>query len=162
MRVLALAAAMLLPASVLHAATLPVSNETELNAALASAAESGDTISVLADIVVTGTKTLSKNLTIEGNGYAISVPQPGLDAAGISNPSASPFGVFRTISGTPVSVTIRNLSITGGNATGAGIDNAVGSTLTLIGVALTNNRNAASGGGGIRNGGTMYLNRCRL
>jgi uncharacterized repeat protein (TIGR02543 family) len=142
------------------AATFIASNEAQLSTALSSAAP-GDTISLLGDIVVTSTKTLNMALTIEGNGYTISVPEPGLDAAGIKNPSASTFGVFRT-SATAVTIDIRNLSIMGGQTRGAGLYVEANASVTLTNVTVSNCASDAEGGGGIFNQGTLRMTRSRL
>ncbi|MEI6622975.1 MAG: InlB B-repeat-containing protein, partial [Actinomycetes bacterium] len=141
------------------ATTYNVATAAELTAAIASAAN-GDSINVTANIVVSAEVTLNKSVTVQGNGFTISVPQPGVTSAGANNPAASAFRVFRVAS--PSSVTINNLAIQGGNTQGAGLYNSLGATATLIGVTISNSRNSGGGGGGIYNGGTLYLSQSSL
>ncbi|MBW7893397.1 MAG: hypothetical protein H3C48_20755, partial [Chitinophagaceae bacterium] len=59
--------------------TFNAGNETQLNTAISSAVN-GDIINFTGDIVITSTKSITgKSITINGNGYTISVPVTGLD-----------------------------------------------------------------------------------
>ena len=141
------------------ATTRSANTEASLTSAITASAASGDTINITADIVVTAAVSLNKSLTITGNDYTISVPQPGLTDAGLINASPSNFRVF-TVSGT-VSVTIQNLKIKGGYAQGAGITNPTGATVRLDGVTISHGRGMTTAGG-IYNSGTFTLNNCRI
>ena len=54
---------------------------TELTTAITSSAD-GDIISITNNIVVTAAVANSETITINGNGYTISVPVTGLDESG--------------------------------------------------------------------------------
>jgi len=132
----------------------------ELSAAITASAYSGDIIQISADIVVTDQLTISKSLTIYGNGYTITVPVPGLDEMGRFNSSASTFRVFTFSGGT---TTVNNLTIKGGLASGGGAVyiNSTSAVLTLNNCIISNSR-SSSGGGGIQNLGVLYLNDCYI
>lgn len=99
--------------------TYTAGNETQLNTAISSAA-SGDVINITGNIVITGEKLISgKSLTINGNGYAISVPVTGVDDQGKFNTSPSNFRVFN-LAGSGVTYTINDLIIKGGSLSAAG------------------------------------------
>lgn len=131
------------------AATFSVSTYNELSSAVSSSL-SGDTIEITADIVVTAQLSISKTLTINGNGYTLSVPVPGLDDSGVLNASASAYRVFNLTSGT---LTINDATIKGGAATGegSGVYVTAGSTLRLNTVTVSNSGGYNNAGGGIAN-----------
>lgn len=135
-------------------ATTNVGTSSELASAI-TAATPGDTVSLTSDIVVSSQVTISKSITVDGNGYTISVPKPGVSEAGANQGDASAFRVFN-LSGSNT-ITIKNIKIKGGNAQGAGINVGSGTTAVVDGVTLSNSRFSAGGGGGIYNGGTTFL-----
>jgi uncharacterized repeat protein (TIGR02543 family) len=104
-----------------------------------SASASGDIININCNIALSSSQiSLSaKTLTINGNGYELSVPRPGLDDMGKFNSSPSTFRVFNISSSS--NVTINNLTIKGG-----WVDNAGG------------------GAGILSNSSTIRLNNCEV
>jgi uncharacterized repeat protein (TIGR02543 family) len=135
-----------------------VSNETELDAAIA-AAINGDLIVFLNDIVITTQKTITgKTIIINGQGFELSVPRPGLDDMGRFNSNPSGFRVLQLSSA--ANVTINNLTIKGGmpNANGGAILVNSGTTLHINNSVVSNtNAGASNGGGGIAISGTMFM-----
>jgi fibronectin-binding autotransporter adhesin len=121
-----------------------------------NAASPGATITLCAGTwQLTSTVVIAKNLTLVGAGAGRTVLDGGRSPSG-------PGGVrVLEISG-GVTVTLRDLAITKGNATGAsfpiggGILTFPGSTLTLVGVSVTGNT-APTGGGLFNIGGTVTL-----
>ncbi len=155
--------------------TYNAGNETQLNTAISSAV-SGDIINLTTDIVITGEKLISgKSITINGNGYTISVPVTGLDDQGKVNTSASNFRVFN-LAGSGSSYTINDLTIKGGSITTPGPSPylaAGGAVLVQIGVTLRMNRSVISNsrcytgsngdfpaGGAIAIWGTVFMEDC--
>lgn len=136
-----------------------VGTATELTTAITNAA-TGDSIRLTSDIVVPSVVTVSKAITIDGAGYSVSVPKPGVTDSGANNSSASSFGVF-SLSGS-FTITLKNMKIKGGNVQGAGVKVGSGTTAVLDGVTISNSRYASGGGGGIYNGGTTYLKNSNL
>jgi uncharacterized repeat protein (TIGR02543 family) len=138
------------------AATISVSDDATLRAAISSAAE-GDTISVANDITITSELGITKTLIIQGNNHIITVPVPGLDDSGIYNTNPSPFRVFN-INASGKTVEIKDLTVKGGqtSSSGAGIVNASNTILKLTNVDISNSISQYSGGG-IVNSGTVYL-----
>jgi uncharacterized repeat protein (TIGR02543 family) len=158
--IFALAFALVSPALIFGTAIPAVSANTNVGTSselvsAVTAASASDTISLTADIVVSSQVTISKSITIDGNGYTISVPKPGVSEAGANQSDASAFRVFN-LSGSNT-ITIKNIKIKGGNAQGAGINVGFGTTAVVDGVTISNSRNSSGGGGGIYNGGTTYL-----
>jgi uncharacterized repeat protein (TIGR02543 family) len=134
----------------------------ELSTAINASANSGDIIQISADIVVTDQLTISKSLTIYGNGYTITVPNPGLDEMGRFNSVASTFRVFNFSAGTN---TLNNLTIKGGNVTSAGgaIYISSSTNLTLNNCIISNSRTTGwVGGGAIHNQGVLFMNGCYI
>ena len=156
----ALAAFLLLifSSGVYAATTYPVATETAFINALNSSV-AGDIISLTNNIVVTSEKIISKSITINGNGYTMSVPNPGLDDMGRFNNSASTFRVFTVSTG--YNVTMNNLTIKGGNIPSGRSGGAIyvlnTATLHINSCIITNSRSVTSGGGGISNYGVVYL-----
>lgn len=138
-----------------QAAELPVSNYDELTTAINNAA-SGDTIKLTSNVTVAATVVIpNKNLTIDGAGFTVTVPNPGVLSSGANNESPSNFGTFSV--GANTAVTFANLTIVGGRATGGCMSTANGSTARFNSVLLTQGRGQNSGAGCLVNGGTMYL-----
>jgi uncharacterized repeat protein (TIGR02543 family) len=133
---------------------------TELTNAI-TAATDGDTISVNCNIVATAATTISKTLVINGNGYTISVPVPGLDDMGRYSLSPSAFRVF-TFTGSKT-ITINNLTIKGGSISDNGGAINISSTNTVrLNNCTVSNSLSSFGGGGIVNSGVLYLNNSYL
>lgn len=151
------------PKAAYAATTRNASTYTELTAAITASVD-GDTINITRDIINTAEIPIAKALTIEGNGYTISVPVPGLDESGIYSVNPSTWRVFN-ISATGKTVTIQNMTIKGGSVSsqGAGIANTSGTTLKLTGVTISNSRGNGVGGGGLLNyGGNVYMKDCNV
>ncbi len=141
-----------------NATSRNASTETEFNTAVSNSI-AGDIINFTDNIVVTGEKFLSKSITINGNGFSISVMNPGLDDMGRFNASPSTYRVA-TISGTSITVTMNDLTIKGGSiltGLGGGLLVSAGSILHLNNCVVCNSQNPISGGGGIGNSGVIYL-----
>jgi hypothetical protein len=128
---------------------------SELVTAISNSAASGDIINFTANIVITSTVSISKSLTIIGNGYTLTVPVPGLNEMGGYNASPSGFRVLIT-SGSN-SITINNLTIKGGFVSGdyggAIYINDNNTTLKLNNCVISNSR--AFGGGALYNNGIL-------
>lgn len=140
-----------------YAANYTVNTYSAFTTAIGSASD-GDTISFTAHIVVSAEVALSKSLVLNGNGYTITVPVPGLSNAGTFNSSASTFRVFN-LSGNKT-IIFNRLTIMGGatTASGAAIAIASGTTAKFNQCTITNSRvSGSSGGGGIYNLGSCYL-----
>ena len=146
-----------------YAATRNASTYAELTSAITSSSD-GDTINITKDIINTGEMTISKALTIEGNGHTISVPIPGLDESGIYSVNPSTWRVFN-ISASGKTVTIQNMTIKGGStsSSGAGIWNNSGTTLKLTGVTIANCLgNNIRGGGLVNEASIVYMKDCNV
>jgi hypothetical protein len=145
-----------------QAATVNVASYTELTNAIAAAAD-GDTVNITQDIIVTNQVTINKALTIEGNGFTVSVPVPGLDESGIFNSSPSSWRVF-SVSAFGKTVTLNHMIVKGGRVTvpGAGIVNNSGTILRMTGVTISNCLCTVGGGGLSNSGGTVYLKDCNV
>lgn len=144
----------LIPTSA-SAATVQVSTFGALQSAIGGAS-TGDVIELQNDIVVTNTLSIATGVTIDGNGFTLSVPTPGVTEAGLNAASPSAFRVMNVITSDPV--TIMDLTMMGGNATNGGavfIDS--GSDVTMNNVRIERSRNSAWGGGGISNAGTLTM-----
>ena len=147
-----------------------VTTYSELTAAItASSTSVVDIIEISNDIVTTASISISKSITINGNGNKITVSVNGVSDAGINNTgsggtsTASTYGVFSTSGST--TITINNLIIKGGNyTTGGGCIYNSSTKLVLNGCTVSNGRNSMSGGGGIYNnsGATIYMTSCNL
>ena len=149
-----------------------VSTFTELTTAITASA-SGDTINFNSNILATAQISIAKSINIDGNGYSISVPTPGLSDAGTYNTSPSTFRVF-DISGSGNTVNISNCTIKGGKVTasyddGGGAIRNESSILKLDNVTISNSQAGNSTsydtgcGGGICNiGGTVFFKDCNV
>jgi len=126
---------------------------TELNTAV-GASVAGDIINITANITSTAEITLNKSLTIKGNGFTISAPNPGLLENGALETVTTAYRLF-TISGSGVEVTMENLTLMGGNFSGQGSAISNASKLTLKKCTIT--RSQASSGGGIFNTGNLII-----
>lgn len=153
-----------------------VATEAQLNTAITNAV-SGDLINLTGNIVVTGEKLISgKSLTINGNGYTISVPVTGIDDQGKFNSTPSNFRVFN-LAGTSVTYTINNLTVKGGSLSSAGTAPyyaSGGAILVQQNVTLRMNRSVISNsrcnagspftnlaaGGAIAVWGTVFMEDC--
>ena len=140
-----------------YSTSFSVRTEAELDAAISNSV-ANDYIFLKNDIVVTSEKILSKTVNIDGCGYTISVPNPGLDAMGRLNPGASTFRVF-TIS-SAIKVYLANLIIKGGVVDQGGAL-LINGTLYLSNSTISNSR-GLSAGGGVVNAGTAYMHGCRI
>jgi uncharacterized repeat protein (TIGR02543 family) len=151
-----------LSATAAFATTRSASSESELRAAITAAA-TGDTINLTADIVLaTSQLALGKALTIDGHGYTVSVAKPGVTEAGANAISPSTFRAFELTGA--VTITLKNMRIKGGNTQGAAVRVSSLTTAILDGVTISNSRNSTpagynsnGGSGGIYNLGTTYL-----
>lgn len=162
------------------AATVQVDTEAELRSAIAAAA-SGDTIELTADVVVTSEVVVDNRvLTIDGNGYALSVPVPGLTSSGVAAASPSAFRVLSITETTgTTNVTLRDLVIRGGKigtavsdgvqGRGAGVRVDTGAVARIVDTTITQGLSRTTGdadyhsvGGGLNNRGTTILLRSRI
>jgi hypothetical protein len=128
----------------------------ELNTAI-TASSDGDIINFTNNIVVTDSVILNKTLTLNGNGFSISVPRPGLDEMGRFNTTPSLFRVF-VMNGVSKTVTLNNLKIKGGYESGSGgaiYNSGTSTSLIVNGCTISNSK--AFKGGGIANMGILYL-----
>ena len=131
--------------SQLSATTRNAATEADFNAAYTSSASS-DIINLTSNIVLTTYQNIAKNITIEGNGFYISVLQPGLDDNGLAVTSPSTFRAFLIAAN--ITVTINNLTIKGGGIStgyGGAIYVTSGGTLKLNSCVVSNSRNSSSG-----------------
>ncbi|MFY7883951.1 MAG: InlB B-repeat-containing protein, partial [Dolichospermum sp.] len=148
--------------------TRNVSNSSELTSAISNSAN-GDIINLTTNIVISDQVIISgKTITIEGNGFEVSVPRPGLDDMGRFNSSPSNFRVFLLSSA--ANVTINNLKIKGGTLTsgiqttgsGGGVLVSSGTTLRLENCVISNSRSNVGtsfvGGGALAVFGVAYVN----
>jgi len=139
------------------ATTRNASTYAELLSAI-TASTDGDIINITNNIVVSDSVILGKTLTLNGNGYTISVPRPGLDEMGRFNTTPSLFRVF-VVNGVSKTVTMNNLKIKGGFETGSGgAINVSAATTTLIVNSCIISNSKAGKGGGVANSGILYMN----
>lgn len=148
-RIAALAASLALPLALLvaapaSAATVGVTNWTDLKAAFLV---DGDTVRLDSDIIASAGQNLvvqaGENITLDLNGFALTIDTPGSNNAAISVPPTSSLTINDTSGGT--------LTATGGFY-GAGIGGGIGiggGTVTITGGTVT----AGSGEGGAGIGG---------
>jgi uncharacterized repeat protein (TIGR02543 family) len=147
----------------IQAVTRDAGTEATFIDAYTSSATSNDVISLTNNIVITSELFLDKDITINGNGYSISVPNPGLDDMGRFNTGASEFRVFTISYG--FTVIMNNLTIKGGNLTygnGGAIQVLSTAILHLNNCIISNSRNSDSGGGGVSNEGVVFLSNSMI
>ena len=148
---------------VVAATTYNVSSYADLTAAI-TAASDGDTISITNNITVSAEIAINnKSLSIEGNGFTVSVPIPGLDSSGIYNASPSTWRVFN-FNATGKTIELNDMTVKGGSVAtnGAGISNT-DTTLRMTNVSISNSLGDNAAGGGIYNyGGTVYMKNCNI
>ncbi|MBX2921026.1 MAG: InlB B-repeat-containing protein [Chitinophagaceae bacterium] len=147
--------------------TRTVGTYSELTAAVTASAD-GDIINFSNNIVADAEIVLSKTLILNGNGYRITVPVPGLDEAGKFNSNPSAFRIFN-LSGSGKTVTINHLKISGGSLTagsGAAIYVGSGNVLNINNSTISHSRGDETfsvGGGGLHNnGGTVFMKGCQV
>ena len=147
------------------AATISVGNFSELQSALNSATD-GDTIEFNANIIASSRLSTNKDLTIDGKGFLWSVTTPGLDEAGVPNPSPSNHGLITFQSGS--TSTIRNVDMWGGSNVSSNLGAIrvdAGASLRITDSSIERSyTDTASrrGGGGIVNAGTTVLDRVKV
>ncbi|MEY2903997.1 MAG: hypothetical protein RJA52_13, partial [Bacteroidota bacterium] len=90
----------------------------ELDAAV-SASAANDVINITANITSTAEITITKSLTVKGNGFTISAPKPGLLENGALEIDQTAYRLFSII-GSGVEVTMENLTFIGGYFSGQG------------------------------------------
>lgn len=134
------------------ATTTSVTNFAGLQSAITSST-AGDTIQLSNDIVQTATLTISKAVTIDGKGFQLSVPTPGLEPSGLEALSPSTFSMFSVT--TTTEATIKNITLVGGKASG-GINVNAGAKLKLSNVKIERCLNT-SGGGALINSGSLTM-----
>lgn len=144
------------------AATHQVGSFVALQASI-NAASAGDTIQIGADLVVTSSISLSKDLTIEGVGgrRLLTVPVPGVNEDGSNSATPSAFRLFSITAG---SVTFRNLHMKGGSVgSGGAVNVSTNATARFELVTVSHSRGGGTGaGGGIYSTGTVYMTDSRL
>jgi hypothetical protein len=117
-----------------------------------SAAGNNGTVQFGADcsITLSSTITLSQNVTIDGNGHAVTV------SGGHTGGTGTGVQVFVVNSG--VSVTLNDLTVANGNSfagNGGGVFNS--GTLTVTNSTFSSNSTRNGSGGGIENRGTLSV-----
>ena len=137
------------------AATATVSTFAELQAAAQTTGATGDVITLANDIVMTAPLTLSAGVTIDGNGHTLTVPVPGVTEAGLNAASPSTFGLFSVTSSSMV--TLRDLTLLGGNSGSGAINVASGARLTIQNSRIERSRNSSGGGGAVYNAGQLTI-----
>jgi hypothetical protein len=141
-----------------YAGVVRTANNASTLATAYSASANGDTIRFTDNITVTATFGISKSIVIDGQGFIITVPKPGLTEEGIIDISASTFNTIQ-VTGSSTKVSFRNLTIKGGKTSttaGAAINNTA-STIYLYNCKIMNSYCQSNGGGGIYNSGNCYL-----
>lgn len=147
-----------------------VSTYSELTNAISNAS-SGAVISLTNDIVISAEISTNKTFTLNGNGYTLTVPVPGMNSQGKVNASASNFRVLKLTNG--ANVTVNHLTFKGGKVTttnyqGGAIRVETGATVRLNSCVISDSASnpVASGcsgaGGGIAIYGTAYLYDCSI
>ena len=137
------------------ASTATVSTFAQLQAAAETTGATGDVITLANDIVMTARLTLSAGVTIDGNGHTLTVPVPGVTEAGLNAASPSGWGLFDVTSSDMV--TLRELTLLGGNSSSGAISVASGARLTIFDSHLERSRNSFGGGGAVYNAGELTI-----
>ncbi len=146
--------ALLIPVSA-SAATTQVTTFADLQSAIAGAS-TGDIIELSNDIVATSTLIVSAGIVIDGKGYTLTVPTPGVTEAGLNAASPSSHRLFTILS--PDRVTISDITLLGGNTPeGGAVLVRPGSQVTMTGVHIERSRNQMGGGGAIYNQGELVM-----
>ncbi|WP_138275920.1 InlB B-repeat-containing protein [Rhodoluna limnophila] len=138
-----------------QAAVTSVTTFAELKAAAVTNALDGDVIELANDIVHTERLTISKAITIDGNGFTLSVTTPGVDSSGLNAVSPSTYGMFNVT--TANEATFKDLTVMGGNYSSGAITIAAGAKLKVQNMKLERSRNSAGGGGALQNSGTLTI-----
>ncbi len=152
------------PANAAHCPSLAPAHTCTLRDAVARSG-GGDTIYFapgLATIHVThagGTIRISHDLTIAGQGATATIIDADVNTQpfAITDPNTSSTGIPITANVTFQDLTVQNVSITDGLASGGAILVQSNGTLTLTSANFLNNSNA-NGGDGIYGGGAIFLN----
>ena len=139
---LAVVVALIVMPNVSKAATVEVNDETSLREAIATA-QSGDTISLAADITVSGPIVVEKELTINGNGHTVT----GSDSWTSTSGNQTMFAA--QLSG--AHLTLNNIKLNKGPKYGVQTYN--GAYVALNNVTISN----FNYGGVLVNGGTLYV-----
>ncbi len=141
-----------------------VTTHSELATAITNSSSSViDIIEIQNNITITSSLSISKSITIKGKGNTLTVPVTGVSDEGVNNTSPSTHNMFTT-SGSSVTITFENLTLKGGDYSsgGACIRNSA-NKLVLNSVTISNGRASGfSGGGGLRNTGSIYMTNCQL
>ncbi|MBO1679617.1 InlB B-repeat-containing protein [Bittarella massiliensis (ex Durand et al. 2017)] len=160
--------ALLLSAFPLPSAAAPgdvvVRVNTYAELAAAAADPNCEVIEVMEDIVLNAQIALTHSVSIQGNGFTVSVPVPGLLDSGVLN-TADNISAFRAFAATApqTSISLSNLKIIGGRMEGGGIYVAGGATVSLDRVTITRSGGGQSiPGGGINNAGTIYIRNSQI
>ena len=143
-----------------NAATSEVSTFAQLKAAVVTNAVDGDLIKLTSDIIATERLTISKAITIDGQGFSLSVTTPGVSESGLNESAPTAHGLFTVTSSNMVE--IKNLSMMGGNTTNGAIGVSAGAKLKLNTVKLERSRSSTSGGGAVYNSGTLTIENSYL
>ena len=129
-----------------------------------TAAQAGDTVKLLADIVTSNTIYIKKNLTLDLNGYGIIgknvsgravVEIAGTDSSNSAIVNLNDSNTSRTGGDS------RPTGVTGGYITGGsagGLSTNANSMLTMNGGTITGNSTSVLGGGGVSNSGVFTMN----
>ena len=134
------------------ATTYQVNTFFELQTSI-SAANAGDIIEFSKDVIATSQVTISRAITIDGKGFTLSVATPGVNESGLNNASASTNSIFSVTTSTKA--VVKNMTLLGGNNSTGAI--GVTGKLELNNVKIERSRNSGSGGGAIRNSGTLEV-----
>ena len=126
-----------------------------------SAANAGDTITMISDEVLESAVTLDKKVTIEGNGHIIRASVTGTDNMLVVNSDSSNYNMFiNNAAGT----VLQNMTIYGGKIT-AIVNNSTGK-MDLYNVTISRTGNSATdvtqGGAVSNNGGKVFAKDCNF
>jgi len=140
--------------------TYDVGDYAELTAAITASADD-DIINFTDNIIIDAEISVTKALVFNGNDFTISVPITGLTDDGVFADSPSSFRVFGF--NVPLkTIFVNDLTIKGGSvSSGSGIYVYTNTTVKISETTISNCK-STSGGGGIYNGGTLFLNKVKL